>query len=566
MHRLVLHYNAILLIACCWNAAEAFLNMAALYPSGACPIDELTLETSQKAKTGTRNTDLSASSLNELSSDNENLQSSSSHFFSRKSLYSFDTTLHGLCRNIGITRPSKIQAMAWPVLSKSDTASAVIIAEQTGSGKTLAYLLPLIQRLRSSKIPSSAREAKTVATPKLLILAPTSELADQIYDVCQKLSTSSATDNKLFRSLVLTATGGFGNTNIREQIRLLQRNNKLDVLISTPGRIATILRTRNSQRDVLDLRFLQAIVLDEVDVLLLDKTFGPQLQTIGEATSHSTLSTQFVFVTATLPDLIIAQVKDQFGSVEIIKGPGLHKVAPTVSETLIDVSVKPELQRNAAACFEVKAQALMSCLRKNRCQRTLVFCNTVTSCRQVENLLARSDRKNQIYSVLAYHNAMTAEARNENLEQFALAPQKDLSYILACTDRAARGVDFGSAAVDHVVLFDFPSDPADYVRRVGRTARAGRTGSTTVLAYGWQLPIARSVMGQNQNNTKKKKQKSLLSSYDDKAGSELDDGDDDDEYRGGVKGRRKRQMKICKDEQHEDFIGSSIQSGKLWRN
>jgi ATP-dependent RNA helicase DDX18/HAS1 len=555
---------AILLIGCYrWDAAAAFVSTAASR-SGAYSKDLVFLATTLNGKTKTRTTELSTSSLNESSNDNEHQQqASSSHFFSRKSLYSFDTTLHGLCRNIGITRPSKIQAMAWPVLSQGDnTSSAVIIAEQTGSGKTLAYLLPLIQRIRSSKTPSSASEAAAVATPKLLILAPTSELADQIYDVCQKLSTSSATGTKLFRSLVLTATGGFGNTNIRDQIRLLQRNNKLDVLISTPGRIATILRTRNCQRDVLDLRFLQAIVLDEVDVLLLDKTFGPQLQTIGEATSNSTVSTQFIFVTATLPDSVITQVKDQFGSVEIIKGPGLHKVAPTVSETLVDVSVKPELQRNAAACFEVKAQALLSCLRKNRCRRTLVFCNTVASCRQVENLLTRSDRKNQIYSVLAYHNAMTAEARNENLELFALAPQRDLSYILACTDRAARGVDFGSAAVDHVVLFDFPSDPADYVRRVGRTARAGRTGSTTVLAYGWQLPIARSVMGQNQNNKKKKKQKSLLSPYDDETAFEEDDGFDD-EYLGGVKGRRKRQTK---NEKSEDFIGNSIETGKLWRN
>ena len=62
-------------------------------------------------------------------------------------------------------------------------------------------------------------------------------------------------------------------------------------------------------------------------------------------------------------------------------------------------------------------------------------------------------------------------------------------------DRAARGVDFESNPVDHVVLFDFPKDPAEYVRRVGRTARAGRAGASTVLAYGWQLPIARKIMG-----------------------------------------------------------------------
>ena len=70
-----------------------------------------------------------------------------------------------------------------------------------------------------------------------------------------------------------------------------------------------------------------------------------------------------------------------------------------------------------------------------------------------------------------------------------------VDHILVCTDRAARGVDFDSAPVDHVVIFDFPKDPAEYVRRVGRTARAGRKGTNTVFAFAWQLPIARKIMG-----------------------------------------------------------------------
>ena len=71
----------------------------------------------------------------------------------------------------------------------------------------------------------------------------------------------------------------------------------------------------------------------------------------------------------------------------------------------------------------------------------------------------------------------------------------ELIFNIRSTDRAARGVDFDEAPVDHAVVFDFPKDPAEYIRRVGRTARAGRTGTSTVFAYGWQLPIARSVMG-----------------------------------------------------------------------
>ena len=100
-----------------------------------------------------------------------------------------------------------------------------------------------------------------------------------------------------------------------------------------------------------------------------------------------------------------------------------------------------------------------------------------------------------MFKVGAYHNAMTPESRNKNLSTFAHGLRSEGgkrknkesafdNHILVCTDRAARGVDFDSAPVDHVILFDFPKDPAEYVRRVGRTARAGRVGTSTVFAYG----------------------------------------------------------------------------------
>lgn len=106
----------------------------------------------------------------------------------------------------------------------------------------------------------------------------------------------------------------------------------------------------------------------------------------------------------------------------------------------------------------------------------------------------------------AYHNALSPEVRLKNLHAFSTSGDDDggggyyndddgLECILVCTDRAARGIDFDSSPIDHVLLFDFPKDPAEYVRRVGRTARAGRAGASTVLAYGWQLPIARKIMG-----------------------------------------------------------------------
>ena len=455
---------------------------------------------------------------------------SKNHFFSQKSIHdpSFlqNTKIFDLlCQGIQIEQPSKIQALAWPVILAGHHA---IVADQTGSGKTLAYLIPLLQRALTAVAKDNIRRN---GSPRLLVLAPTAELADQIKQVCHRLS------NQLpFASMVITSTG-LHSTSIRDQIRLLQRQ-PVDIMISTPGRIATILRTRNSG---LDLTQLQTIVLDEVDVLMVDETFGPQLRTVGAASPIGT--TQFVFVTATLPDSVVQTVEQEFPGVVLVKGPGLHRVALTVKEHLVDVSVPSSYNRDKKMCFDVKAKQLLKSLRQNRCRRTLIFCNTVESCRTVENLLNRKDRRGQIVDVGAYHNAMTPDSRHSALGKFAHG-KDDVDYILVCTDRAARGVDFDAAPVDHVVLWDFPKDPAEYVRRVGRTARAGRDGVSTVFCYGWQLPIARKIMGS--------KLESFTVAIDD-----MKDGDD--EFKGGVQGRRQVEK-----EKH-DMIGKNIQGGKLWK-
>lgn len=109
------------------------------------------------------------------------------------------------------------------------------------------------------------------------------------------------------------------------------------------------------------------------------------------------------------------------------------------------------------------------------------------------------------------------------------------------TDRAARGVDFDESPVDHAVVFDFPKDPAEYIRRVGRTARAGRIGTSTIFAYGWQLPIARSVMG-------KKLDSFSIATSDMK----YDENDYEPRFDRRTKKRRDRQMK------------DKIENGSLW--
>jgi ATP-dependent RNA helicase DDX18/HAS1 len=479
----------------------------------------------------------------QLSIQEQEITDTNAHFFSKKLLSdpSFHPVLsasnekdnedlfQSLCRGAGISRPSRIQSLAWPaILSGKHT----IVADQTGSGKTLAYLFPLLQRALRS--PPSSKNG----SPKALILAPTAELADQIRSVCAKISEAVP-----FKMMVVTANGKF-TTSIRDQIRIIQRQ-QIDVLISTPGRVSTILRTRNSG---LDLSNLQTIVLDEVDILMIDETFGPQLRTVGAEAPIG--QTQFVFVTATLPDSIVEKIEAEFPGVEQVRGPGLHRLAPSLTENLVDVSVPAEANRNEDLCFDIKAKQLLKALRQNRCRRTLIFCNTVESCRSVENLLNRKDRRGRVFEVLAYHNAMTPEARNTNLSIFSKGrkgsagkgvEEDDVDYILICTDRAARGVDFDSSPVDHAVIFDFPKDPAEYIRRVGRTARAGRSGTTTVFAYGWQLPIARKAMGNKLDSVTI-------------AADDMTDKDEDFDF------RTNRRTKRTKDA----IVKAKIESGQLW--
>mmetsp|Transcript_3388 Transcript_3388/g.7638 ORF Transcript_3388/g.7638 Transcript_3388/m.7638 type:complete len:720 (+) Transcript_3388:188-2347(+) len=464
----------------------------------------------------------------------------SSTFYSKKSLSdpSFSASsqfFQLLCRATKITRPSRIQSLAWPVLLRGENA---IVADQTGSGKTLAYLLPLLQKIHQLDmdeeqhhlLTNAQRKKAKVGSPRVVILTPTAELADQIHSVCTNLSknlSSLGGDSKWnFYPFVTTATGSH-STNIRDQIRRIQ-STPIDVLISTPGRLATILRTKNAG---LDLSQVQSLVLDEVDFLLVDETFGPQLRTVGVAVNQDgnpdidandsepkskTKQAQFVFVTATLPDDVLASIKTEFPGITELRGPGLHRITPSVHQTLVDVSVPATSNRNPRACFDIKVREMFKALRSRRCAKTLIFCNTVETCRSVENVLRRDDRKRKRNRVWAYHNALTPEVRLKNLHSFSQNGGGDdgkshlndgTERILVCTDRAARGIDFESSPIDHVLLFDFPKDPAEYVRRVGRTARAGREGASTVLAYGWQLPIARQIMGIGGDGKKGKKNK-----------------------------------------------------------
>ncbi|XP_058075969.1 DEAD-box ATP-dependent RNA helicase 50 isoform X2 [Magnolia sinica] len=395
-------------------------------------------------------------------------------FFSRKSFKDLgcsEDMIESLRAQLFI-RPSHIQAMAYVPVSKGKSC---IIADQSGSGKTLAYLAPVIQRLRQEELQGLSKSSPR--SPRVVILVPTTELASQVLNNCRSISKFGVP----FRSMV--ATGGF-----RQKTQLENLQQDLDVLIATPGRFIFLL-----QEGLLQLTNLKCAVLDEVDILFGDEGFEQVLQSLIYSVP---MTTQYLFVTATLPLDIYNKLVQVFPDCEAVMGPGMHRTSSGLEEALVDCSGDDGEEKTPETAFLNKKSALLQIVEETPVPKTIIFCNKIETCRKVENVLKRIDRKGLRLRVLPFHAAVAQELRLANMKEFLSSQSKDCMFLI-CTDRASRGIDF--ANVDHVVLFDFPRDPSEYVRRVGRTARgAGGKGRAFAFVVGKQVSLARRIMERNQ--------------------------------------------------------------------
>ncbi|KAL2609644.1 hypothetical protein R1flu_028217 [Riccia fluitans] len=394
-------------------------------------------------------------------------------FFSQKNFRDIgatDEVIRALA-SLQVDKPSQIQALSFtPIIE----GKSCILAEQTGSGKTLAYVAPLVQRLRADEAAGMGKALPK--KPRILVLVPTSELAAQVLKNFRALSKGGVPT----RSIVLT--GGF---KWKTQVENLQE--AADVVIATPGRLLQHLEAGTIQFD-----HVKSVVFDEVDILFDDEEFSKALQTINKTAS---IKVQYVHVTATLPVDVHDDLLERYPDCLSLMGPSLHRTAPGLQEILVDCSGGEIDEKTPESAFVNKRTALLQLVNEKPVSKTIIFCNKIETCRKVENILTRYDRTGKKIQVLPYHAALSQEARLENLETF-MAAQPKLRTFLVCTDRASRGID--SLDVEHVVLFDFPRDPSEYVRRVGRTARgAGGTGKVFVLAVGKQVSAARRIMERN---------------------------------------------------------------------
>jgi ATP-dependent RNA helicase DeaD len=323
---------------------------------------------------------------------------------------------------VGWNEPSPIQTEAIPhVLARLD----VLGQAQTGTGKTGAFALPMLQRLYSLERPQGS-------PPAVLVLAPTRELARQVHSEFVKMAGASGARIALI----------YGGVPMDEQYRALERSPH--VVVGTPGRVIDLMKRRS-----LDLSKLEALILDEADQML-DIGFWPDIQYV---VGHTPPSRQMLLFSATFPqpilDLITRHMKD----------PVHVRIAPK------QVTVEQVDQAYIAVAHHRKNDLLDHFIGVQDPPQLLVFCKTKHQTDRVAEVLKRRNK-----SAAAIHGDLPQSRREKTLQAFR---DGELQCLIA-TNVAARGLDIPT--VSHVVNYDVPETPEEYVHRIGRTARNGAKG------------------------------------------------------------------------------------------
>ena len=339
-----------------------------------------------------------------------------------------NTPLYNALDDLGFTTPTPIQEQAFNVVS---SGSDVVGIAQTGTGKTFAYMLPILKNLKFS----------TQENPRVLVLVPTRELVVQVVDEIEKLS-------KYINNRVL---GVYGGTNINTQKQAIAEG--IDVLVATPGRLYDLALSR-----VLQLKSIQKLVIDEVDVML-DLGFRHQLINIFDILPERR---QNIMFSATMTQDVDVLINDFF------KSP--KRVSIAVSGTPLENILQTKFN---VPNFYTKVNLLTHLLLDTeKYNRVLVF---VAYKRMADRLFEKLD---EIFhdELCVIHSNKTQNYRLRSIEQFRSGDNR----ILVATDVMARGLDIDN--VSHVINFDTPDFPENYMHRIGRTGRAERKGETILFS------------------------------------------------------------------------------------
>nr|XP_005168847.1 DEAD (Asp-Glu-Ala-Asp) box helicase 3b isoform X3 [Danio rerio] len=363
------------------------------------------------------------------------------------------------------TRPTPVQKHAIPIIkSKRD----LMACAQTGSGKTAAFLLPVLSQIYTDGPGEALQAAKNSAQengkygrrkqyPISLVLAPTRELALQIYDEARKFS---------YRSHVRPCVV-YGGADIGQQIRDLERGCHL--LVATPGRLVDMM-----ERGKIGLDYCNYLVLDEAD-RMLDMGFEPQIRRIVEQDTMPPKGLrQTMMFSATFPKEIQILARDFLEDYIFLAVGRVGSTSENITQKVVWVeendkrSFLLDLLNATVIPSEVQESTGESVEKPGKDSLTLVFVETKKGADALEDFLYREG-----YACTSIHGDRSQRDREEALHQF----RSGRCPILVATAVAARGLDISN--VKHVINFDLPSDIEEYVHRIGRTGRVGNLGLAT---------------------------------------------------------------------------------------
>lgn len=329
---------------------------------------------------------------------------------------------------LGYTQATPIQTQAIPaVLSGQD----ILAGAQTGTGKTAAFLLPILDRLHAQAVHSTPSHIRA------LVLTPTRELAAQVDESAKSYG----------KYMTLRSTAIFGGVGMRSQIEQIERG--LDVLVATPGRLLDL-----EQQGHIDLSKIEFLVLDEAD-RMLDMGF---IHDVKKVLALLPGKQQSLLFSATFSDDIRALAKN------LLKDPQNIQVTPS------NTTVQRIAQVIHPVGREQKKTALLHIIQTHNWSQVLVFTRTKFGANQVAHFLTDNG-----VAALALHGNKSQTARTQALSDF----KSGVIRALVATDIAARGIDIED--LPHVVNYEIPNVPEDYVHRIGRTGRAGAEGAAVSL-------------------------------------------------------------------------------------
>jgi ATP-dependent RNA helicase RhlE len=338
-------------------------------------------------------------------------------------------------RSVGYTHPTPIQREAIPLaLAGRD----LIGLAQTGTGKTAAFTLPIIDRLLDG--PRRTRA---------LILTPTRELAAQVEESCTTYS----------RSTGLTVAAVYGGIALEPQEKQLRHG--VDVVVATPGRLLDHLERQNVVFDDLEV-----LVLDEAD-RMLDMGFAPQINRIVDQIPRYR---QTLLFSATMPPEVEALARKYLRKPVVVQVGRRSMAASTVTHAVYPVP------------REKKSELLVELLRQPSMDSVLVFSRTKHGADRVVRHLERAE-----IEATAMHADKSQAQRTRALEDFKSGKIR----VLVATDIAQRGLDI--SGISHVINYDVPQQPEDYIHRIGRTGRAAATGDAYTFMSTDEIAMVRTI-------------------------------------------------------------------------